>query len=81
MDPALILADEPTGALDSGTGSEILGLFKALHGAGRTIVMITHDPAIAAHASRVATLRDGRLVGDERRSPTVVRPAFRPAAA
>jgi len=60
-EPALVLADEPTGNLDSATGEEVLDLFGALHLAGSTIVLITHDPRVAASASRVITLRDGRI--------------------
>jgi putative ABC transport system ATP-binding protein len=60
-EPALVLADEPTGNLDSATGDEVLDLFGELHLAGSTIVLITHDPRVAASASRVITLRDGRI--------------------
>lgn len=60
-DPAIILADEPTGSLDSRTGMEILDIFKRLNEKGRTIVLITHDQAIAQHANRVVYFRDGRL--------------------
>lgn len=60
-DPAIILADEPTGALDSKTSVEILDIFKRLNGQGRTIVLITHDLAIAKQAKRVVYFRDGRL--------------------
>lgn len=60
-DPAIILADEPTGALDSKTSVEILGIFKSLNEQGRTIVLITHDLAIAQQAKRVVYFRDGRL--------------------
>jgi putative ABC transport system ATP-binding protein len=63
-DPALLLADEPTGALDSKTGADVLDLFDALHADGRTIVLITHDAAVAARARRVCTMADGRLVDD-----------------
>jgi putative ABC transport system ATP-binding protein len=59
--PALLLADEPTGNLDTGSGAEILGLFARLHEQGRTIVMITHDPAVAARAGRRLLLDEGRL--------------------
>jgi putative ABC transport system ATP-binding protein len=64
--PALILADEPTGALDSKTGREVLAILRRLHGEGRTIVLITHDTAIAALAQRVVRLEDGRVVYDGR---------------
>jgi putative ABC transport system ATP-binding protein len=61
-EPALILADEPTGNLDSHSGSDVLGLFKDLHSAGRTIVLITHDVDVATAADRGIHLRDGRLL-------------------
>jgi len=63
--PALLLADEPTGALDTRTGEEVLGLFRELHEQGNTVVLVTHDPGIAARAERRVTLCDG-LVLDER---------------
>lgn len=63
-DPAIILADEPTGALDSKTGFEILGILKRLNEQGRTIVLITHDPMIAQQATRIVRFRDGRLYCD-----------------
>ena len=59
--PPIILADEPTGALDSKTGEEILGLFKRLKNEGHTIVLITHDAHVAEHADRVCVMRDGEL--------------------
>ena len=61
-DPLILLADEPTGALDTETGQEILNLFKLMHGSGRTIVLITHDLSVAQHASRIVSMRDGRVV-------------------
>jgi putative ABC transport system ATP-binding protein len=60
-DPVLILADEPTGNLDSHSGEEIMSVLHELHRGGRTIVMVTHDPAIAAHTQRTIHLRDGRI--------------------
>jgi putative ABC transport system ATP-binding protein len=69
-DPFLLLADEPTGALDTETGNEILTLFQALNKNGKTIVLITHDPLVAGHASRVVSLRDGQVVGDHQRHNT-----------
>ncbi|MDH5426980.1 MAG: ABC transporter ATP-binding protein [Nitrospirota bacterium] len=69
--PALLLADEPTGNLDSQSGNEILTIFDELHGQGQTIVMITHDPLIAQRANRRITLLDGRVLADEStKSPT-----------
>ena len=59
--PRLLLADEPTGALDTRSGEQIMELFHQLHAEGVTIVMITHEPEIASHAERVVTIRDGRL--------------------
>ncbi len=60
-DPVLIIADEPTGNLDSKSGAEIMGLLRDLHARGRTIVMVTHDDEIASHAGRVVYLRDGQI--------------------
>jgi putative ABC transport system ATP-binding protein len=64
-DPAVLLADEPTGNLDSETSEEIMHLFGDLHHAGRTIIMVTHDEDVARHAKRVIRLRDGLVVADE----------------
>jgi len=63
--PVIILADEPTGNLDSKSGAEILDLLHTLHSKGRTIVMVTHDPETAVHADRVLHVRDGRVAKDE----------------
>ncbi len=60
-DPLLILADEPTGNLDSASGGRVLDLLSAIHGLGRTLVVVTHDPAVAARAGRAVEVRDGRL--------------------
>ncbi len=62
--PSLILADEPTGALDTATSLEILNLFKALNAKGMTIIMVTHELDVAAHAKRLLRVRDGKLVED-----------------
>jgi putative ABC transport system ATP-binding protein len=67
--PSLLLADEPTGNLDSSTSREILALFQRLHRQGLTIVMVTHEADVAAHASRVVSFRDGRIVSDVRQAP------------
>ncbi|HEU4369734.1 MAG TPA: ABC transporter ATP-binding protein [Methylomirabilota bacterium] len=65
-DPAVVLADEPTGNLDTRTSVEILALLQRLNREGLTIVLVTHEPDIAAYATRVLTFRDGRLLGDAR---------------
>jgi putative ABC transport system ATP-binding protein len=65
-EPLLLLADEPTGAVDSATGQGILALFQSMNETGRTIVLITHDRFVAEHANRIISLRDGRVVGDDR---------------
>ena len=67
--PSIILADEPTGNLDSRTSEEIMALFARLHAEGQTIIMVTHEPDIAAHAERVVTLRDGVISSDVRQAP------------
>jgi putative ABC transport system ATP-binding protein len=75
-EPAIVLADEPTGNLDSATGAEVLDVFRTLHVGGHTIVLITHDPQVAAAAPRTVSLRDGRVESDHstKRGPTTPRP-------
>jgi putative ABC transport system ATP-binding protein len=65
--PSILLADEPTGNLDSQTGEEIMALFARLHQQGNTIILVTHEADIAAHAHRIIRVRDGRIEADERR--------------
>ena len=67
--PAMILADEPTGALDSTSTAEVLAIFDELNVEGRTVVVITHEDEVARHAKRVIRLRDGLIVGDKRNAP------------
>ncbi|GAC1527271.1 MAG: ABC transporter ATP-binding protein [Vulcanimicrobiaceae bacterium] len=68
-DPAVLLADEPTGNLDSSTSEEIMALFRQLNQSGRTIIMVTHDPETARFARRIIRVRDGLVVSDERSVP------------
>jgi putative ABC transport system ATP-binding protein len=63
--PSIILADEPTGNLDSTTSNEIMGLFDAIHKAGNTIIVVTHEEDIAKHAHRIIRLMDGNIESDE----------------
>jgi putative ABC transport system ATP-binding protein len=65
--PAILLADEPTGNLDSKTSEEIMRVFEELASSGQTVIMVTHEADIAAHARRVVVLRDGRIASDQRR--------------
>jgi putative ABC transport system ATP-binding protein len=71
-DPSILLADEPTGNLDSKTGNEIMGVFERLHASGNTIVLVTHEADIAAYAHRVISIRDGQVEKDVRREPAAV---------
>ena len=79
-DPAVILADEPTGALDSHTSREVLGMLQKLHREGNTVVLITHDNSIAVQAERIIRLEDGHIVydGDARSPEAVVQPSLAP---
>ena len=63
--PTLLLADEPTGALDSAGGAEVMELFRRLHADGQSILLVTHDQAVADHAQRIVQMRDGRMVDEE----------------
>ena len=65
-DPSILLADEPTGNLDSATSTDVMRVFDLLHRQGQTIIVVTHEAEIAAHAERVVTLRDGRVANDAR---------------
>ena len=78
--PPVILADEPTGALDSPTGREVLGMLQELHNEGHTVVLITHDNSIAVQAERIIRLEDGRVVydGDSHAPEAVVQPTLLP---
>ena len=67
-EPAILLADEPTGNLDSATGASILALFDELHSAGHTVILVTHEADVAAHAERIVTIMDGRVQSDARRA-------------
>ncbi|MGE0452759.1 MAG: ABC transporter ATP-binding protein [Vicinamibacteria bacterium] len=68
MGPSILLADEPTGNLDSATGEEIMRLFERLHSDGNTIILVTHEADIAAHAHRTLRIRDGHIESDERKA-------------
>ncbi len=78
--PAILLADEPTGALDSRTTEDILRLFDELHDQGQTIIVVTHEADVAAHAARIIRMKDGRIIEDEVARPHVIR-AHPPLAA
>ena len=67
--PSILLADEPTGALDSKTSLDILALFQDLNREGATVIVVTHEPDVAAHAGRVVRFRDGRVLSDQRQTP------------
>ncbi len=79
-EPAILLADEPTGNLDSGTSAEIMRVFESLATEGQTVIMVTHEADIAANARRIVVLRDGRISSDERRDTFAARVALAQAA-
>jgi putative ABC transport system ATP-binding protein len=64
-EPALLLADEPTGNLDQATGGEVMDIFDALNGCGQTVIVVTHDPQVAAHAHRIVRIVDGKIAHDQ----------------
>ncbi|MBF8726538.1 MacB family efflux pump subunit [Pseudomonas putida] len=68
----VILADEPTGALDSASGKEVMKILLELHAAGHTVILVTHDPQVAAHAERIIEVSDGQIVSDRRKAPETV---------
>jgi len=74
--PSLLLADEPTGALDSKTGTEVMALFDELHSQGLTLVVVTHDPLVAKEAKRIVTLSDGKVVADKPNGHHLVAPTM-----
>ena len=67
--PSILMADEPTGNLDSRSGAEILDMLTQLHAEGMTVIMVTHDPGVARRAQRILRIHDGRLVADDRPTP------------
>jgi putative ABC transport system ATP-binding protein len=71
-DPSVILADEPTGNLDSASGKQIMEIFRELNEAGRTIVIVTHNVEVTDYVERVLKIRDGRIVGEELKRPKAV---------
>lgn len=74
--PSLLLADEPTGALDSKTGTEVMALFDELHSQGLTLVVVTHDPLVAKEARRIVTLSDGKVMADKPNGHHLVAPTM-----
>jgi putative ABC transport system ATP-binding protein len=79
-EPLLLLADEPTGALDSATTKQVMELFVELHRQGMTVVLVTHDPQIAAYAERVVSFKDGVIVSDEAKNSNAYRTNYAPPA-
>ena len=77
---AVILADEPTGALDKASGEQVMRILQELHADGHTIILVTHDMAVAAHATRVIEISDGAIIADRRSTPHEARPPVEPAS-
>lgn len=73
--PSILLADEPTGALDTKTGEEVMALFEELHSQGMTLIIVTHDMDIASQANRIVTIKDGQIIRDEKNGHLRSRPA------
>src|SRR5213076_1182150 len=73
-EPTLLLADEPTGALDSAGGAEVMELFRRLHGEGQSILLVTHDDEVAAAADRIVQMRDGKIVDGREAEPVGAAP-------
>ena len=78
-DPKVILADEPTGALDSRTSVDVMAIFQGLWRSGITVVLVTHEPDVAEYASRVVQMKDGRVTSDRAQEPRVAKPVEGPA--
>jgi putative ABC transport system ATP-binding protein len=76
--PSLLLADEPTGALDTKTGAEVMNLFDELHAQGLTVIMVTHEPQVAQRAERIITVSDGLIIGDKSNGRKLAKPIPEP---
>jgi putative ABC transport system ATP-binding protein len=76
--PSLLLADEPTGALDTKTGAEVMNLFDELHAQGLTVIMVTHEPQVAQRAERIITVSDGLIIGDKSNGRKLAKPTPEP---
>ncbi|MCB0043719.1 MAG: ATP-binding cassette domain-containing protein, partial [Caldilinea sp.] len=74
-DPPILVADEPTGNLDSATGEEIMAMFTRLHKEGVTLILVTHEPDIAQYAQRIITLKDGEIISDQSTAQKTREPA------
>jgi macrolide transport system ATP-binding/permease protein len=79
-DPMIIFADEPTGNLDTKSEEEIIRILRGLNEQGKTIIMVTHENEIAAHAKRIITMRDGRIISDDKKAPHVFKPEYKASA-